>query len=237
MNLTILGKYGPFSVNGGATSSYLVSEGISSCLLDVGSGSVSRLLDKININNLKFVFLSHLHYDHISDLGVLSYAVTFLKKDKKLKLYFYDDGSSIASYVKSLSAFDVVLLKENQVYKEDCFEFSFYKMTHPVVSHGIKIKSFNRVLAYTGDTTLNDNIKNLYSGANLVVADGAFLEKDYADNKPHMSIKQVCDLASQYKTKTIVSHINYLYSDKDVLNEIKSCDLLVLAMENETYKI
>lgn len=237
MKLTILGKYGPFSVNGGATSSYLVQNDLSCCLLDVGSGSVSRLLSKININDLKFLFLSHLHFDHISDIGVLSYAVSFLKSDKKLKVYYYDDNSDISSYLKTIKAFDLICIKENVVYKEDSFEFSFYKMKHPVVSHGIKIKCNNKVLSYTGDTILNDNLDKLYKGANLVVADGAFLEKDYDNSKPHMSVKQVCNLANYYKTKTIVSHVNYLYTDNDVLNELKDSKYTVLAKENETYEI
>ena len=237
MNLTILGKYGPFSVNGGCTSSYLVSENESACLFDVGAGTVSRLLKSVDIDNLKFVFLSHLHFDHISDLGVLSYAITFLKKDKKVKLYYFDDGSENASYVKSFNAFELVCLEENKKYKEDCFEFSFYKMTHPVISHGIKITANGRTLAYTGDSTKNDNLKNLYSNANLVVADGAFLLKDFNESKPHMSIKQVCDLASEFKTKTIVSHINYLYSDLQVEEELKGCKFAVLAKELNTYTV
>ncbi len=237
MNLTILGKYGPFAINGGATSSYLIEESFSSCLLDLGAGSVSRLLSKIDINNLKFVFLSHLHYDHISDLGVLSYAVSFLRKNKKLKLYFYDDGSSASAYVKSLTAFDVITLEEGKTYFEDCFEFSFYKMKHPVVSHGIKIKSNGKVFAYTGDTVLNENLEKIYKNTNLVVADGAFLEKDYSEGKPHMSIKQVCELAKLYKTKTIVSHVNYSYSDKDVYNELKDCEYAILSEENVTYTV
>ncbi len=237
MKLTVLGKYGPFSVNGGSTSSYLVESNDEYAVLDLGSGTLTKLLKRININNLNFLYLSHLHFDHIADVGILSYAVSFLKKDKKLKVYYHDDGSDVANVLKNIEVFELVDVKENQIYNEGNFVFSFYKMTHPVVSHGIKISNGEKTLAYTGDTTLNDNIFNLINGVNFLVADGAFLERDFNENKPHMSVKQVNEMSKKYQLKTLVSHIGYNYLDKDVFKEIKKNKRIKVAKENKTYKI
>lgn len=237
MKLTVLGKYGPFSVNGGSTSGYLVESNGSYAVMDLGSGTLTKLLQKIDINDLTFVYLSHLHFDHIADVGILSYAVAFLKKDKKLKVYYHDDGSDVATVIKNIGVFDLVDIKENQIYNEGKFVFSFYKMTHPVDSHGIKISDGEKSLAYTGDSTLNDNLFNLINGVDFLLADGAFLEKDYLDNKPHMSIKQVNDISQKYNLKTLVSHIGYNYKDKEVYKEIKKNKLIKVAKENKTYII
>ena len=237
MKLTVLGKYGPFSINKGSTSGYLVENANEYALLDVGSGVLSKMLDRIDIHDLKFLFLSHLHFDHISDFGVLSYAVSFLKKDKKLKVYMYDDNSDISNVIKNVKAFDCVFIKENTIYNEGNFTFSFLKMTHPVISHAIKISNGDKVLAYTGDTTLNDNLELLIKDSNMLVADGAFLKDDYNDKLPHMSVEQVNNLSQKYKVNTIISHINYKNTDKLVKSEIKGNKLIKIAKEEKTYKV
>ena len=237
MKLTVLGKYGPFSVNGGSTSGYLLESSGGYAVMDLGSGTLTKLLKKIDINELNFVYLSHLHFDHIADVGILSYAVSFLKKDKKLKVYYHDDGSDVATVLKNIAVFDLVDVKENQIYNEGNFVFSFYKMTHPVDSFGIKISDGEKTLAYTGDTTYNENIVNLINGVDFLLADGAFLEKDYAENKPHMSIKQVNDISLKYQLKTLVTHISFNYKDSDVYKEIKKNKLIKVAKENKTYKL
>ena len=237
MNLTILGKYGPFSINGLSTSGYLLDNDGSCVLLDVGSGTVSKMLSKIDINNLKFVYLSHLHFDHISDIGVLSYAVAFLKADKKLKVYFYDDNSDNAKLIKNIKEFECVNITEDKTYFDSGFTFSFYKMTHPVISHGIKISNGKRTLAYTGDTTLNCNLENLLRGSDFLLADGAFTENDYMEGKPHMSVKQVNELSNKYKVKTLVTHVGFKYTDEEVEKELSDNNLIEVAKQDKTYKI
>ncbi|MBR2377428.1 MAG: MBL fold metallo-hydrolase [Clostridia bacterium] len=237
MKLTVLGKYGPFSVNGGSTSGYLLESNGDYAVMDLGSGTLTKLLKRIDINELNFVYLSHLHFDHIADVGILSYAVSFLKKDKKLKVYYHDDGSDVSKVLKNIAVFELVNVKENQIYNEGNLVFSFYKMTHPVDSFGIKISDGGKTLAYTGDTTYNENILNLINGVDFLLADGAFLEKDYAENKLHMSIKQVNDISLKYQLKTLVTHISFNYKDSDVYKELKKNKLIKVAKENKTYKL
>ena len=237
MKLTVLGKYGPFSLNGGSTSGYLLESNGNYAVMDLGSGTLTKLLKKIDINDLKFVYLSHLHFDHIADVGILSYAVSFLRNDKKLKVYFHDDDSQIANLIKGIKEFDCVNVLENQIYNESGFVFSVYKMTHPITSYGIKISDGEKTLAYTGDSTLNENIFNLTNGVDFLLADGAFLEKDYSENKPHMSIKQVVEISKKYQLKTLVTHLSYNYKDAKVKKELGKNKFIKVAKENKTYKI
>lgn len=220
MEIKILGKYGPFS-SVGSTSSYLVKGENSYALLDCGSGAVKKLLKENCLDKLSFVFLSHLHFDHISDIGVLSYALAPILKGKKIKLYTFVDDSLIMKVIQNLNCFEVVCVEENKTFQNGEFAFEFFKMTHPVTSYGIKIKNNNQAFAYSGDTTKNENIYNLIKGASLAFLDGAFLQKDYADGKPHMSIKQVCEIAKESGVKTVVTHFSPTNADIDVENECK----------------
>lgn len=237
MKLTILGKYGPFPKENGATSSYLLSSDKTNVLLDVGSGAVSRLLEHTSVDKLGFIVLSHLHFDHTADMGVLSYALAFSGRKEKLNVYLPNFACPLLELLRSIKEFNLVFIEEGKVYEDSGLKFSFYKMTHPVLSYGARITDGNSVFAYSGDTTMNCNIEKLVLDADLAVLDGAFLEKDYLDGKPHMSVKQASSFSKFTKGKVIVSHIGYAYDDCAVEKEIKSVSQnSEIAVEGKVYK-
>ncbi|MBE5743442.1 MAG: MBL fold metallo-hydrolase [Clostridiales bacterium] len=237
MKLTILGKYGPFPPSGGATSSYLLESDKTNVLLDVGAGSISRLVGKIDVCDLSFMVLSHLHFDHVSDVGVLSYALSFSKRKEKLNVYLPNFNCPMLETLKSIKDFNLIFIEEGKVYNDSGLEFSFYKMTHPVLCYGVKITDGKSCFAYSGDTTLNDNVCKLVQDCDLAVLDGAFIEKDFEGVKPHMSVKQASSFSKYTRGKVIVSHIGYKYDDNLVEDEIKSVsNNSEIAVEGKTYK-
>lgn len=238
MKLTVLGKYGPFAPKGGATSGYLLQTENANVVLDMGSGTLARLRSRVEVSKLSFVILSHLHYDHTSDMGVLSYALAFSGRKEKLNVYLPYFEGNVLNLLKGMNEFNLIFIEEGKVYKESGLEFSFYKMTHPVLSYGVKIYDGNVAFAYTGDTTFNDNIKNLVSGVSVALCDGAFLQRDYVETKPHMSVMQAVNLCNLFSGKVIVTHIGESYSDCEVQKEIESSNFNAeIAIEEKTYLI
>lgn len=236
MKLTVLGKYGPYPPSGGATSGYLIKSKTQNALLDCGSGTLSRLTGQIDLKDLSFIIFSHLHFDHVSDFGVLSYALSFCGRKGKVNVYLPNFESAVYTALSKIDKFNLINVCEGKVYSEGDLTFSFYKMTHPVLSYGVKITDGNSTFSYTGDTTFNDDLPFLISGSDLAVCDGAFLETDFDDNKPHMSIKQASSLA-KYSKKVLVSHISSRYSDEIVTREILSVtDKAEVAIEGKTYE-
>ena len=73
MELTVLGKYGPFPPAGGKTSGYLLTIGEKKILLDCGEGVFSALRGVTDPYALDCIVLSHFHFDHACDLGVFNY--------------------------------------------------------------------------------------------------------------------------------------------------------------------
>ena len=77
MIFTVLGMNGPYAAAGGAGSGYLLrdDEMKENILLDCGPGVVARLQKYTGLRSLSGVVLSHLHYDHMSDMLALQYAL------------------------------------------------------------------------------------------------------------------------------------------------------------------
>ncbi len=237
MKLTALGKYGPYPRAKGNTSGYLLQVNNQNVLIDVGSGVTSNLISKIDVSDLSFIILSHLHFDHVSDIGVLSYALSFSKRQDKIKVYLPKTDCAVYNLISKIEIFNIVHVEENRLYNEGELTFSFYKMKHPVLSYGVKFYYDNKVFAYTGDTVFNESVVELSKNCDLVVADGAFLQKDFTPSKPHMSVKEACSL-QKYAKKVLISHINPNYSDDEVDKEISSTRFNVeVIKENKIYEI
>src|SRR5690606_27804203 len=85
MKIDILGYWGGYPSEGGATSGYLITSDEGQVLLDCGSGVMSKLSMHSKIENLSGVILSHLHHDHTADIGILQYAAVGALRTKKMK--------------------------------------------------------------------------------------------------------------------------------------------------------
>src|SRR5579884_3281984 len=77
MDLTILGASAATQNPGGACSSYLVQEGETAVVLDMGSGAFGNLQRHIAPDEVTAVVLSHLHADHALDLLPYRYWLAF----------------------------------------------------------------------------------------------------------------------------------------------------------------
>lgn len=73
LKITVLGCLGAYPYKGEGTSSYLLESDGFKLLLDAGSTTLVNLEEHLDPLTLDAVILSHYHYDHIADLGVLQY--------------------------------------------------------------------------------------------------------------------------------------------------------------------
>ena len=241
MQITVLGKYGPFPKEGGATSSYLLKVDGKNILLDCGAGAFSRLCEYIKPEELDVIILSHFHLDHTSDIGVLTYYYQVLSAngfDKKPLVFCPEDGGPLCETVINSPYFDVNLVRGGEISMLDDIDFEFFAMRHPVESVGVKISCNGKTFAYTGDTNVCDSLEDLFFGSDLVLADGGFLMKDWAELKPHLSVEYIVELTKKCGNKSIISHINPKYTEEELQNAIKDAgDKCLIAQEGKTYEI
>jgi ribonuclease BN (tRNA processing enzyme) len=78
MRLTIIGSGAAYPDRPGtASSSYLVEEGESRLVLDLGQGSFAGLAGRVEPSSLLAVWISHLHPDHFVDLVALRHYLRY----------------------------------------------------------------------------------------------------------------------------------------------------------------
>ena len=241
MKLTVLGKYGPFPKEGGATSSYLLNVDGKNILLDLGAGAFSRLCKHVKPEDIDVIILSHFHFDHTSDIGVLMYYYQIASANglaKKPLVFCPEDGGALCEAVLNCPYFDVNVVMGGEISMLGDIDFDFFPMRHPVESVGVKISCRGKTFAYTGDTNVCDSLEDLYDGSDLVLADGAFLMDDWQELKPHLSVEHIVNLTKKYGNRSIISHINPKYTEEELHEAIKEVgDKCLIAQEGKTYEI
>ena len=83
MEFKVIGEYGRYPAYNKATNCYLIkTDNGKNILIDLGSGALSLLQKHIDISKIDVVIITHLHFDHACDLGVLSYSIGYLGLNK-----------------------------------------------------------------------------------------------------------------------------------------------------------
>ena len=240
MNITICGKYGPYPKAGGATSSYLLSSDDALVAFEFGAGALSRLCEFSSIEKLDALVLSHFHFDHCSDAGVLGYALLRLyslgRVNKPLKVYCPKDNSPLATAIKSMKAFECVELADGDEICVKDLKFRFYSVNHPVPCLGFRVTDGKKTFAYGGDSNVCDALNDGVKDADLALLDGGLLLRDWNEKKPHLSVKHCSELSAKHGVKTIITHLNPEYTQDEITGEIilggGDC---VIAREKHTY--
>lgn len=225
MKLTILGKYGPFPPIGGATSGYLFSTDKLNIMLDYGCGINARIDEYIAPEKLDAIILSHTHFDHASDLLVLSYR---LKKPLKLFMPKSRDGD-LATAIINTGAYDIEYYDETTVFSLGDCSFSFNKGVHPFTSYSLKITDGKTTFVYTGDTIYTDSLVEFCKGAKCVLADA--MQKEDVKN-PHMTVLDAYNIHKNSGATVICSH-----APAQNAGDPNKYAGLIEAMERDTYTI
>ncbi len=200
MKLTVIGNYGPYPTKKGtATSCYLFEDKVK-ILLDFGSGSIANLSSVCDIEDIDYIFVSHLHFDHTSDLLPLRYLLSDKKKKMKIITQFSD-----SEYYKILfdaPQFEVINVDKNSTLNIGNLELSFFETKHPVQNLGIRIQG-DKTFIYTGDTVYYNGIENDLKGADVVLID-ALKDNDFLG--PHMRTVEAQQLQQQLGGTYILTH-------------------------------
>lgn len=246
MKLTVLGKYGPFPAPGGACSGYLLEAGNVSLVLDLGSGTLSRLRKLKPELDIDGILLSHLHSDHIADMLVLRYALQqFAARGRHvpmpLSVVAPDTPEAEYRQLTSSGVFDMLPIHDKMRIHFQDVSVSFYRVIHPVPTYAMVLEYDGKKLVYTGDTGYSEDLLDIFSNADFLLADTCFLQSEGNSAAPaHLTTLEVASLARKSHVKQLLcTHIwGGGYTDAQVLQEVSQiCPGAMIAEEMHEYYI
>ena len=201
MRLTIVGCAGSFPGPESAASCYLVqSEDAAgrtwNVLLDLGSGALGPLQRYVDPADIDAIALSHLHPDHMADLcGLyvyLRYRPSIGRSARRMPIavhgpfgtasrvaqaYGLEPGESMGTELAMHP------WQAGQPVRVGPFTLTAVPVEHPVPAYGIRVTgpadedpTDTVTLAFSGDTDACDGLDDLATGADLLLAEAAFVE-------------------------------------------------------------
>jgi ribonuclease BN (tRNA processing enzyme) len=210
VKLTVIGCSGSFAGPDSPASCYLLEaqhEGRTwRVALDIGAGALGALQRHIDPRDLDAIFLSHLHPDHCIDLCGLYVVQKYHPDGPSEPLVVYgpigakkriSDASGLDDIEAMASQFDFRDHVDRQPITVGPFTVTPYAVEHPAEAYGFRVEADGPVLAYTGDTDECDALIPLMKGADLVLADSAFVEGRDTISGIHMNGAQCAQMANR----------------------------------------
>ena len=234
MKLTILGYWGGYPTKNSGTSSYLLETENYHLLIDVGSASLIALEDHLDPLQLDAVILSHYHYDHIADLGVLQFTRQLKRMKNNLErapmfpIYGHQGDNENFKRLTMDTVSEGIAYDERQKLYIGPFEIQFMRTLHPVECYAMRIVEIKtgKILVYTADSGYLPDFITFSKEADVLLADTNFFN-GMENHRVHMSAAEVGRIAKEADVKKVIlTH----------LPQVGDIELLKAQVINETPK-
>ncbi len=229
MRLTVLGASGTYPRPGGATNGFLVREGATTLVMELGNGCLSNLLREVDLEAVDAIVVTHMHVDHFGDLYPLFYALRFhphepwgrrlLLPRGGLELMGRILGEDSRQYLPRVFAPEV--LKENGEYRVGEMSLRAYPTRHPVEGYALRLEGEGWSMAYSSDSSPCPGVEEAARGVDLFICEAtlpASYEKEASHG--HMTSRQAGETAARAGAKRLMlTHIWPTFDVVDIARE------------------
>lgn len=211
----------------------LVETGHAKILLDLGPGTIRRLLEYgTTIFDLTHIFLSHFHPDHSAELVPLIFSTKYPDRGQRKTELVLFGGRGLTHFYKGLqSAYGewIVLpaeqfslheldMQPNQRIELEDFFMTVTPVNHRPESLAIRIEGRDGIsVVYSGDTDVNDNLAHLAHRADLFICESALPDELKAPG--HLTPSEAARIAAIADVKRLV--LTHLYPPCDEVDIVK----------------
>lgn len=214
LTLHVLGSTGSWPVPNAPSSGYVVSDGDTRVIMDLGFGTMPRLEDPTNIDA---VVISHRHPDHCADVLAL-YHLWAYGETRKLGVPLVAPRStieSLAAFVDARSGnrFWEVFIPDPVAPGEErnvgSMRLGFSRVDHSVAAVAVRIESGGRSLFYTGDTGPAGEWWKAVRRSDAVLSEASWQGTgDGGDYTQHLTAAQAGEIATEIgATRLILTHL------------------------------
>ncbi len=213
MKLTILGSGTAAPLLERSNAAYLLEMDNIKFLLDSGAGTIRRLLEvKADLSGINHIFYTHLHNDHINDLGAIIWSNNYgLKRKKALNLY---GPKGFKKYFKILVN---KLLKPPRLYfdvnikelENSHLEIGGVTVKTQQIRHSTTTKSIayrfefkNKSFVYTGDAEYQESIAKIAENCDALLTECSL--PDSKKEKSHLTPSLAGKLAAKANAKHLI---------------------------------
>jgi len=233
--ITILGsgtcvpslKRGPCSV--------LMEIGTHKLLFDSGPGTMRRLLEAgVTIFDISFVFYSHLHPDHTSELVPFLFATKYPDQNLRKTALTIIAGNGFSNFFRGLKNVygkwihletGLMDLIELNINSRDLIRFDNFTVHSIPVAHNEESLAFRiednqgRSVIYSGDTDFSENLIDLSKEADLLICESSM--PDNMKIPGHLTPSLAGEIAARSNVKKLL--LTHFYPECDNVDIIKEC--------------
>lgn len=206
MDFISLGNCAHYPKVGGACSSLIFRNGATKILIDLGAGTISRLLKVQNPCDLQAIFISKWSADHCLDIFALaSYYAENLEEGKRIKLYCPKEESALyLQQAMLLLCFEIVFLEDGQVLNIGALNVQVIMQEFGQLSASFVLYYGLKKLVYTGDVGNIERLFTIANKADVLICDACYPHAQWEPNFNHLSAMQAGELGRQVDAKLVL---------------------------------
>jgi len=197
-------------------------------LIDCGPGTMRQLLKAgLDYKAIDFIFLTHFHFDHISELGSIIQALDWTPYfDRKKDLILAGPVGFKSFYRKTINSkprpntyrIKIMEIKRRSIFSG--FNVECTKTIHSKESIAYKFIENSKSLIITGDCDYSENLIKFSKNANLLLTECSY--PDHFKAFGHLVPKECGEIAKRANVKKLVlTHLYLPFSEIMKLKETK----------------
>lgn len=230
MKLTILGSGTAAPVLERNCAGYLLEINGKKFLFDSGAGTIRRLLEaKVDLFGIDNIFYTHLHNDHVNDLGAIIWSNNYggirtkqlnLYGPKGFKKYFKILVKKLLKPTKIKFSVNIKELKDSEIII-DRIKIKTKQIKHSTTTKSIayRIEHKNKSLVYTGDTEYCNETIEIAKDVDILLTECSFPDNKRIES--HLTPSLAGMLATQANVKQLI--LTHFYPEVLKTNIKKEC--------------
>ncbi|MEW6100816.1 MAG: ribonuclease Z [Candidatus Omnitrophota bacterium] len=205
MKIIFLGTNGWYDTDTGNTLCVLIETHSEFIVLDAGNG-IYKLDKYIKSGKPIFLFISHMHLDHLIGLHVLNkfnfkQGINIFGPPGTRKSLSLLINKPFSLRIKQL----VTKIKINDLNKGTRLplDMQFRKLRHTALCYGYRFNLEGKIITFCTDTGLCPNLFKLAEGADLFIAECSLRPGQVNEEWPHLNPQMAAAAASKAKVKRL----------------------------------